>query len=154
MFASKYLRLLFKANQSYIFPFTLTIHSCYLSNMNQLRLRTSLSLAIQTHWSVPHFCFVVTSHTSLVLLYHNLTPTTIKGLDIERLDIREQWWTGCEQDFLWDKYPSRSAIRYSTVYFSLHKINCLSLCCKTMTLSHWISFNLFVVKPWQLELKK
>lgn len=52
----------------------------------------------------------------------------------------------CEQDLLWDKYPSRSVIRYSSVYFTLRKINCLSACGGTMTLFHWISLNLFVVK--------
>ena len=59
----------------------------WLSDMNQLSL-----VFLQTLWFVPHFGFVVTSHVSLVLLYHDLTPTIIKGQDIESVDIWERWW--------------------------------------------------------------
>lgn len=65
--------------------------------------KDSQSLSDSLTWTSSHLSFyrlsdlfltsfVVTSHVSLVLLYHNLTPTIIKGQDIELVDIWEQWW--------------------------------------------------------------
>lgn len=65
----------------------LKIHSCYLTVWHEPVLT-----CLFTDSLICSFCFVVTSHVSLVLLYHNLTPTIIKGQDIELVDIWEQWW--------------------------------------------------------------
>lgn len=76
--------------------------------MNQLRLRILFAclLPISLICSSLLLCGPLPCFP-LVLLYHNLTASIIKGRDIELVDIWERRWMGCEQDLLLRQIPEQ-----------------------------------------------